>query len=136
MTTQSSPSPRNWQPVSLGPSVPAPVGAYSPAVRAGNLLFVSGQVPIDPRTGELVGKDVTTQTHQVLKNLVGVLDAAGAKLTDIVSVSVFLADENDWTTFNNIYKAAMTPPYPARTAVGASLRGGVLVEVNAIAVMG
>lgn len=125
---------RAWTPVTLGAGVAPPAGAYSPAVRAGGFIFVSGQIPRDPRTGELVGSDVTTQTRQVLKNVEGVLAAAGATLADVVSCTVYLANEDDWGTFNELYKAAFAPPYPARAVVGAQLRGGVLVEVAAVAV--
>lgn len=125
---------RRWHPVTLGGDVPAPVGAYSPAVRAGNLLFVSGQVPRDPRTGALGADDIAGQTRQVLRNLEHVLAAASATLADVVSVTVYLADENDWTAFNDVYRTVFRSPYPSRTAVGARLRG-ILVEVSAIAVL-
>jgi 2-iminobutanoate/2-iminopropanoate deaminase len=123
---------RTWQPISLGPDVPAPVGAYSPAVRAGDLLFVSGQVPRDVRTGEPLGNDIRAQTKGVFANLRRVLEAAGATLDDVVSVTAYLADPDDWGIFNDIYRETFTPPYPARTTVGAGLRG-FLVEVSAIA---
>lgn len=126
---------RQWQPVSFGPDVPAPAGAYSPAVRAGPLVFVSGQVPRDPVTGELIGNDVESQTKQVIANLQRVLAAAGASLSDIVSVTVYLADIDDWGRFNTVYKALMPSPYPTRTALGASLHG-FLVEISAVAYIG
>jgi 2-iminobutanoate/2-iminopropanoate deaminase len=125
-------SDRNWTPIFLGDPVPPPVGAYSPAVRAGDFLYVSGQVPRDPRTGALVGDTVEAQTEQVLANLRAVLAAAGAHLSDIVSATIFLADEEDWGAMNAIWKAAFVAPYPARTTVGARLRG-ILVEINAVA---
>ncbi|MFN2398089.1 MAG: RidA family protein [Gemmatimonadaceae bacterium] len=127
-------SPRHWRPITLGGSFPAPAGAYSPAVRAGNLLFVAGQIPKDPMTGEIVQGDIRTQTRRVLDNLRLVLEAGGATLDDVVSVSVFLADANDWGAFNEVYRDILRPPYPARTAVGAQLRG-ILVEINAIAIL-
>jgi 2-iminobutanoate/2-iminopropanoate deaminase len=123
---------RPWQPVSLGPDVPAPKGAYSPATRLGDLIFVSGQVPRDVRTGDLLGDDIRAQAKGVLGNVRRVLEAAGATLDDVVSVTVYLADPNDWGAFNEIYKETFTPPYPARAIVGAGLRG-ILVEVSAIA---
>lgn len=126
---------RQWQPVSLGSEVPAPVGAYSPAVRAGPFIFVSGQVPRDPVTGELVGTDVESQTAQVVKNLERVLTAAGASLSDIVSVIVYLENIEDWGRFNTAYKALMPAPYPTRTALGAGLHG-FIVEISAIAYVG
>ena len=126
---------RQWQPVTLGPSVPAPVGAYSPAVRAGPFVFVSGQVPRNPETGELIGDDVETQTRQVIANVQRALEAAGASLSDIVSVIVYLADIGDWDRFNNAYKTLMPAPYPTRTALGAGLHG-FLVEISAVAYVG
>lgn len=128
-------SDRRWHPVALAPDVPPPAGAYSPAVRAGPFVFVSGQVPKDPRSGQVVGDEVREQTAQVLRNLAGALEAAGASLADVVSMSVFLADERDWPAFNEVYRDALVPPYPTRTVVGARLRG-ILVEVSAIAYVG
>jgi 2-iminobutanoate/2-iminopropanoate deaminase len=125
-------SPRRWQPVFLPEPNLRPRGAYSPAVRAGNLIFVSGQVPRNPETGAVEGTDVTSQTKRVLENVRLTLQAAGATFEDVVSVTVYLADIKDWDTFNAIYKDTFTPPYPTRTALGAQLHD-VLVEVNAIA---
>jgi 2-iminobutanoate/2-iminopropanoate deaminase len=124
--------PRNWQPVTLGPDAPPPVGAYSPGVRAGRLLFVSGQVPKDPRTGEVEGDTITSQTRRTLENVRAVLKAGGASLRDVVSVTVYLANEDDWGEFNTVYKTVFEPPYPARAVVGAGLRG-ILVEISAVA---
>jgi 2-iminobutanoate/2-iminopropanoate deaminase len=126
---------RQWQPVSLGPSVPPPVGAYSPAVRAGPFVFVSGQVPRNPETGELIGDDIESQTRQVIANVRRALEAADASLSDVVSVNVYLADIDDWGRFNTVYKELMPTPYPTRTALGASLRG-ILVEISAVAYIG
>jgi 2-iminobutanoate/2-iminopropanoate deaminase len=122
---------RPWQPVTL-PDVPPPKGAYSPAVRVGDLIFVSGQVPRDVRTGELLGNDIRAQSRGVLANMRRVLEAAGASLDDVVSVTVYLADPEDWGAFNDVYRETFTPPYPARAVVGAGLRG-ILVEVSAVA---
>lgn len=121
-----------WEPVQLTGKVAAPAGAYSPGVRAGDFIFVSGQVPKDPATGEMVGTDVETQTRQVLENVRGVLEAAGATLTDVVSAVVYLSDPDLWGRFNEVYKQMMPSPYPSRTAVGVSLRG-ILVEISAVA---
>lgn len=126
---------RAWQPVTLGADVPPPKGAYSPGVRAGDFLYVSGQVPRDPRTGELVGDDVTAQARQTLANLRGVLEAAGASLADVVSVAVHLQHTDDWAAFDAVYREHFTAPFPTRTVVGASLRG-ILVEVTAVAYLG
>jgi 2-iminobutanoate/2-iminopropanoate deaminase len=126
---------RRWTPITLGAEVPPPAGAYSPGVRAGDLLFVSGQVPKDPRTGAVVGTDVEEQTRQVLRNVQGVLEAGGATLDDVVSVTVYLEDERDWGIFNEVYQSVFRPPYPSRAVVGASLRG-IMVEVSAVAYVG
>jgi 2-iminobutanoate/2-iminopropanoate deaminase len=126
---------RQWQPVRLGGDVPVPVGAYSPAVKAGGFVFVSGQVPRDPATGALIGNDVESQTAQVIANIKRVLEAAGASLSDIVSVIVYLDDIGNWDRFNNAYKQLMPTPYPTRTALGAGLHG-FLVEISAVAYVG
>jgi len=126
---------RRWQPVLLGGDVPPPVGAYSPAARAGGFVFVSGQVPRDPVSGALVGDDIESQTKQVVANVERALVAAGASLADVVSVIVYLADIDDWGRFNTAYKALMPSPYPTRTALGADLRG-ILVEMSAVAYVG
>jgi 2-iminobutanoate/2-iminopropanoate deaminase len=134
MTLSNAPEqPVAWTPVALGPDVPPPKGAYSPGVRAGDLVFVSGQVPRDPRTGALVGgDDVAAQARQTLANVRGVLEAAGASLRDVVSVTVYLTDVDHWGAFDAVYRETFAPPYPARAVVGAALRG-ILVEVSAIA---
>jgi 2-iminobutanoate/2-iminopropanoate deaminase len=126
---------RQWQPVRLGNDVPAPAGAYSPAARAGGFVFVSGQVPRDPANGKLVGDDIEGQTKQVVANVQRALRAAGAELSDVVSVIVYLADIDDWGRFNEAYKTLMPQPYPTRTALGANLRG-ILVEMSAVAFVG
>jgi 2-iminobutanoate/2-iminopropanoate deaminase len=126
---------RQWQPVRLGPEVPPPAGAYSPAARAGGFVFVSGQVPRDPVSGALVGDDIEGQTAQVIANVKRALEAAGASLSDVVSIIVYLADIDDWGRFNAAYKELMPQPYPTRTALGAELRG-ILVEISAVAYVG
>lgn len=126
---------RQWQPVLLGGNVPPPAGAYSPAVKAGGFVFISGQIPRDPATGELVGDDIESQTRQVIGNVKRALEAAGASLSDVVSMVVYLADVDDWGRFNTVYKELMSPPYPTRTAVGANLRG-IMIEISAVAYVG
>lgn len=124
--------PRTWSPVTL-PDLPPPAGAYSPGVRTANgLLFVSGQTPRDPATGQIVGTTVEEQTRVTLANLERILLAGGARLQDVVSVTVYLVDENDWGVFDQLYRTVFSPPYPTRAVVGASLRG-ILVEISAIA---
>jgi len=125
---------RQWQPVVLQ-DVPPSVGAYSSGVRAGDFVFISGQVPRDPRTGALIGDDVESQTRQVLKNVQSVLEAAGASLSDLVAVTVYLQDIGDWGRFNDVYKEVMPKPYPTRTALGANLHG-FMVEMSGIAFVG
>jgi 2-iminobutanoate/2-iminopropanoate deaminase len=126
---------RQWQPVLFGGNVSPPVGAYSPAVKAGGFVFVSGQIPRDPVSGELVGDDVESQTRQVIRNIERALESAGASLSDVVSMVVYLADVDDWGRFNTVYKELMSPPYPTRTAIGANLRG-IMIEISAVAYVG
>lgn len=125
---------RQWTPVVL-PDLPPPAGAYSPGVRTANgasLLFVSGQTPRDPASGQIVGTTVEEQTRVTLANLERIVRAGGATLADIVSVTVYLADEKDWGEFDAVYRSVFSAPYPTRAVVGASLRG-ILVEISAIA---
>ena len=121
-----------WTPIHLSSDVPPPKGPYSPAVRAGDFVFASGQVPRDPVTGVLAGNDVATQTRQTLSNLQRVLEQAGASLADVVSVTVYLARADDWAAMNAVYTEAFQAPFPSRTTVGAELRG-ILVEISAVA---
>lgn len=121
---------RSWTP--LHPAGNTPRGNYSPAVRAGDLLFVSGQVPRDAATGEIVGGDVESQTRATLEKLESLLREAGGSLDDVVSVTAYLQDIGEWEAFNRAYGAAFRPPYPTRTTVGADL-GDVLVEISAVA---
>ncbi len=125
-------SKRTWTPVFLPADVPLPAGAYSPAARAGDFLYASGQVPRNLRTGAVVGTTVEEQAHQVIANLEEVLAAGGATLDDVVSTVIYLTNEEDWGAVNDIWKAAFTAPYPSRTTVGARLRG-ILIEISAVA---
>ena len=126
---------QRWTPIKLGGDVPPPAGAYSPGVRAGDFLFVSGQVPRDPKSGATIGSDVVEQTRQVISNLQSVLVAGGATLSDVVSVTVYLDSPDLWGAFNGVYRELMPQPYPTRTAIGVSLRG-FLVEISAVAYLG
>jgi len=123
-----------WTPI-LPDGQKRPVGAYSPAIRAGDHIFVSGHIPRDAETGAIIGNDVTTQTNAVLDRIESVLTDAGATLRDIVAVTAYLADIGDWEEFNNAYRARFTEPYPTRTTIGAQLHG-VLVEITVIAYVG
>lgn len=127
-----SSSERAWEPIFPGESVSTARGAYSPAVRAGDLVFVSGQVPRDAATGELKGADVAEQTRYTLEKLDGVLRAVGGSLDDVVSVTAYLHDIGEWDAFNRVYREVFRDPYPTRTTVGAQL-GDVLVEISAVA---
>ncbi|MCG8421585.1 MAG: RidA family protein [Proteobacteria bacterium] len=115
---------------------PAAIGPYSQAIRAGNLLFCSGQVPLDPNTGELVAGDVTVQTRRVLDNLAAVLDAAGTNFDAVVKTTIFLADMNDFAAVNQVYGERFNTEPPARATVEVSrLPKDVNVEIDAIAVI-
>ena len=117
------------------PNAPPPKGPYSPAVRAGSFVYVSGQVPRDPVSGELAGNEIATQTRQTLSNVQRLLEQAGASLKDVISVTVYLTDVDNWAAMNEVYKEFFSAPYPTRTAVGAELRD-ILVEISAVAYTG
>ena len=122
----------SFSPVFLPAGFPAPKGPYSPAVCAGDFIYVSGQTPRDPMTGEIIGADAATQARQTLSNVQQVLGQAGATMRDVVSVSLYLASMDDWATVNTVYTDFFSAPYPSRTAVGAELRG-ILVEISVVA---
>jgi 2-iminobutanoate/2-iminopropanoate deaminase len=111
-----------------------PAGPFSPAVKAGDTIYLSGQVAQDPATGKLVDGDITAQTEQIFRNIESVLRAAGKTLDDVVKVSVFLRDMGDFQSMNAVYAKHFTPPYPARTTVGvAALPLGAGVEIDLVA---
>lgn len=111
----------------------ATVGPYSHAVAAGELVYLSGQTPLDPATGKLPAGDVAVQTEQCFANLANVLAAAGLTFDDVVKVNVFLADIGDFAAMNAVYAKRFAAPYPARTTVGAALLPGVKVEIELVA---
>ena len=112
---------------------PAAIGTYSQAVRTGNLLFMSGQIPLDPATMEVVDGDFEARARRVFDNLKAVAQAAGASLDDAVKLTVFLTDLDNFATVNAVMQDYFSEPYPARAAVGvASLPKGVDVEADAI----
>jgi len=114
---------------------PAAIGPYSQGIVAGQMVFVSGQLGMDPKTTELVGEDLESQARQALANLKQIVIASGCELTDIVAVDVFLTDMNDFVAFNAIYSEYFSEHKPARAAIGvASLPKGARVEVKCIAV--
>jgi 2-iminobutanoate/2-iminopropanoate deaminase len=118
------------------PDAPAAIGAYSPAIRAGNLLFVSGQVPFDPASGSLIEGGITAQTEQVMRNLQALLKAAGAGFQHVVKTTVYLADMNDFAAMNAVYGKYLVDPPPARATVQvARLPRDVKIEIDLIAVL-
>jgi 2-iminobutanoate/2-iminopropanoate deaminase len=116
------------------PNAPQAIGPYSQAISTDNLIFCSGQIPIDPATGEVVSGDVGVVTRQVLNNLKALLEAAGSSLDHVVKTTVFLADMNDFAAMNAVYSEFFPSDPPARSAVqAAALPKGVRVEIEAIA---
>jgi 2-iminobutanoate/2-iminopropanoate deaminase len=116
------------------PDAPKAIGPYSQAVRAGQLLFVSGQVPLDPATGQIVAGDIAAQTRRVFDNLGAVLKAGGRSFADVVRTTVYLADMNDFATVNEVYGTYFSEPYPARATVQvARLPKDARVEIDVIA---
>jgi 2-iminobutanoate/2-iminopropanoate deaminase len=121
--------------VITAPKAAPAIGPYSPALRVGNFLFLSGQIPLDPATGQLVDGDIRAQTTQVLQNLGELLKAGGGDFPNVVRTTIFLADMNDFAVVNEIYATYFSPPYPARATVQvARLPKDVRVEIDAIAV--
>ena len=115
-------------------AAPKAIGPYSQAVRAGSLVFVSGQIPLDPATGTMVDGDIRAQTHQVFANLDAILRAAGASLDTVVRSTVYLADMNDFAVVNEIYGTYFSSPAPARATVQAArLPKDARVEIDVIA---
>jgi 2-iminobutanoate/2-iminopropanoate deaminase len=113
---------------------PAPVGPYSQAVRAGNLLFLSGQIALDPATGQLVSGDVRDHTKQIMANLKAVLEKAGASLDNVVKTTIFLTDMQDFAAVNEVYGSYFTADPPARSCVQVTaLPKGVPIEIEMIA---
>ena len=116
------------------PNAPAAIGPYSQAVKAGSMVFVSGQIPIDPATGAFAGEDIVTQTKQSLTNVKNILEAAGYALTDVVKTTVLLADIADFAAMNAVYAEFFTENCPARACFAVrDLPKGALVEIEAIA---
>lgn len=116
---------------------PGAIGPYSQAIRAGDFVFLSGQIPLDPETGRIVADGVVDQTHQVLKNLGAVLEAAGASYSRVVKTTVYLADMGEFNAMNQVYAEYFGAPAPARATVQAArLPRDVRVEIDAIAYVG
>ena len=113
----------------------SPIGAYSQGIRVGDFIFVSGQGPLDPETGQIVGATVEEQTARVLENIKAILAAGGATMADVVKVSAHLSDLSLFERYNKVYATYFPDPKPARTTVGSQLLG-ILVEIDAIAYVG
>ena len=113
---------------------PAPIGPYSQAVIAGNMLFISGQIAFEPFTGNLISDTIETETHRVMKNLENILKAAGSSFTQVVKTTIFLKDMNQFTAVNQVYGSYFTTDFPARETVQVSrLPRDVNVEISMIA---
>ena len=116
-------------------NAPAAIGPYSQGIKAGKTIYVSGQIPIDPATGEFAGQDIETQTRQSLTNIKNILKEAGADMSDVVKTTVLLNDIADFAAMNKVYAEFFTEPYPARAAFQvAAIPKGALVEIEAVAV--
>ena len=116
-------------------NAPAALGPYSQGIKAGKTIYVSGQIPIDPATGEFAGQDIETQTRQSLTNIKNILKEAGADMSDVVKTTVLLKDIADFAAMNKVYAEFFTEPYPARAAFQvAAIPKGALVEIEAVAV--
>lgn len=116
---------------------PAAIGAYSQAVKAGDTVYLSGQIPLDPVTMTVVEGGFAAEAHQVFKNLKAVCEAAGGSLDQIVKLNAFLTDLSNFATFNEVMSQYMSQPFPARAAIGvASLPKGVQVEADAVMMLG
>jgi len=114
-------------------NAPQAIGPYSQAVKAGNLMFISGQIPLDPKTGDLVSESIDEQAKQVLNNIKSICEAAGQSIDDIVKISIFLTDLENFAIVNEVMKEYFAEPYPARATIEVSgLPLGVNVEIEAI----
>ena len=114
-------------------NAPQAIGPYSQAVKAGNLMFISGQIPLDPKTGDLVSESIEDQAKQVLDNVKSICEASGNSLDDIVKISIFLTDLSNFSVVNDVMKEYFSEPYPARATVEVSgLPLGVNVAIEAI----
>ncbi len=116
------------------PNAPQPLGSYSQGIKAGNFLFVAGQGPIDPKTGQMSSEEIETQTRQTLENIKAIVEASGLSMRDLVKVSIFLKNVDDFRKVNEVYKTFFLENPPARTTVEAKLPApGMLIEIDAIA---
>ncbi len=117
-------------------NAPAAIGPYSQGIKAGKTIYVSGQIPIDPATGEFAGQDIQSQTRQSLTNIRNILQEAGADMSAVVKTTVLLKDIGDFVEMNKVYAEFFQEPYPARAAFQvAAIPKGALVEIEAVAVV-
>ena len=136
MGAEAGPAKAAVREVVSAPDAPKAMGAYSPAIKAGNLLFISGQIPVDPSTGNLIQGDIAAQAEQVMRNLTALLRAAGVGFDHVVRTTVYLTDMNDFAGMNEVYSRYIVDPPPARATVQvARLPRDVKIEVDAIAVL-
>lgn len=113
---------------------PAAIGPYSQAIRVGNIVYTSGQIPLDPATGAFVEGGIKEQTHQALNNIKAILEEAGTSMDNVVKTTVFMANMDDFADMNAVYAEFFTEPYPARSAVAVkTLPKGALIEIEVIA---
>ena len=116
------------------PKAPAAIGPYSQAIRVGNLIYTSGQIPINPATGQFIEGGIKEQTRQSLTNVKAILEEAGTSMANVVKTTVFMADMNDFADMNAVYAEFFTEPFPARSAVAVkTLPKGALVEIEVVA---
>lgn len=116
-------------------NAPAAIGPYSQAIEVNGFVYTSGQLPIDPATGEFAGCDIKSQAEQSLKNVKAILEEAGLTMKNVVKTTVFLADMADFAAMNEVYSTYFSEPYPARSAVAVkTLPKGALVEIECVAV--
>lgn len=117
-------------------NAPAAIGPYSQAIKAGNTVYVSGQLPVDPKTGEFAGDDIKTQTKQSLTNIQNILKEAGGGMENVVKTTVLLSDISDFAAMNEVYATFFNEPFPARAAFqAAAIPKGAKVEIEAVAVL-
>ncbi|MCQ4164747.1 RidA family protein [Tahibacter harae] len=118
-------------------NAPKAIGPYSQAVQVGNTIYTSGQIPLDPSTGEMIGGDITAQARRVFENLRAVIEAAGASFDDVARVGIYLTDLGNFAAVNAVMAEYFREPYPARSTIGvASLPRGAQVEVDLVLVRG
>jgi 2-iminobutanoate/2-iminopropanoate deaminase len=137
MTLAWCKEPKSMKKIIETPEAPAPIGPYSQAVRAGDMLFISGQIAIRPATGEYIPADITTEALQVMDNLRALLQASGAGFEDVVKTSIFLADMGDFQAVNAVYASCFEKDFPARETVQVSvLPKNARVEISMVAWLG